>query len=277
MPTRSDPVESRLADAADARSGVAGGRSSGPPAAARPRTRRIAVRYGFEDIPLEMELGEIVTRGVECGDIYTRHIDLPPGVDFTPLLVGLPEDRCQCPHWGYVLSGSIRLRFADDNEETSRAGDVFYWPAGHGDGPTRASRSSSSARRGDPAGSRPPGQAARVRLRAVRSSLYGLAGIRSRGGAVTDLTQNRAEGGAEGVEAARATLGRWHWAEALELARSIGVLDGRAEADRLDIVAEASWWLGRPRRLHRGPRAGLHALRGAGRERGGGSVRGAAL
>ena len=61
---------------------------------------------------------------------------------------------------------------------------------------------------------------------------------------MTDLTQNRAEGGAEGVEDARAALGRWHWAEALELARSIGVLDGRAEADRLDIVAEASWWLG---------------------------------
>ncbi len=89
------------------------------------------MRYGFEDIPLEMELGEIVTRGVECGDIYTRHIDLPPGVDFTPLLVGLPDDRCQCPHWGYVLGGSIRLRFADGREETSRAGDVFYWPAGH--------------------------------------------------------------------------------------------------------------------------------------------------
>ena len=61
---------------------------------------------------------------------------------------------------------------------------------------------------------------------------------------MTDLTQNRAEDGAEGVENARAALGRWHWAEALELARSIGVLDGRAEADRLDIVAEASWWLG---------------------------------
>ena len=42
----------------------------------------------------------------------------------------------------------------------------------------------------------------------------------------------------------RVALGRWRWAEALELARSIGVLDGRAEADRLDIVAEASWWLG---------------------------------
>lgn len=89
------------------------------------------MRYAFQEIPLEMELGEIETRGVECGDIYVRHIDLPAGVDFTPLFVGLPGDQCQCPHWGHVLRGSIRLRYADGSEETSRAGDVFYWPGGH--------------------------------------------------------------------------------------------------------------------------------------------------
>lgn len=89
------------------------------------------MRYTINDIPLEMELGEIETRGVECGDIYTRHIDLPAGVDFTPLFVGLPGDLCQCPHWGQVLKGSITLRYADGREETNRAGDVFYWPGGH--------------------------------------------------------------------------------------------------------------------------------------------------
>lgn len=89
------------------------------------------MRYTITDIPLEMELGEIETRGVECGDIYTRHIDLPAGVDFTPLFVGLPGDLCQCPHWGQVLEGSITLRYADGREETNTAGDVFYWPGGH--------------------------------------------------------------------------------------------------------------------------------------------------
>jgi hypothetical protein len=38
---------------------------------------------------------------------------------------------CQCPHWGYVFSGSIRLRFADGSEETTSAGEAFYWPGGH--------------------------------------------------------------------------------------------------------------------------------------------------
>ncbi len=89
------------------------------------------MRYAVTDIPLEMEQDGITTRGVECGDIYTRHLNLPAGVDFTPLLAGLPGDLCQCPHWGQVLAGSITLRYDDGREETNRAGDVFYWPAGH--------------------------------------------------------------------------------------------------------------------------------------------------
>jgi hypothetical protein len=82
-------------------------------------------------IPQEMQADGIETRGVTWGDVLVRHIDLPPGVDFTPLFRGLPDDRCQCPHWGYVLRGAITVRYADGSEETSRAGDVFYWPGGH--------------------------------------------------------------------------------------------------------------------------------------------------
>lgn len=89
------------------------------------------MRYRIEDIPLEMELNGITTRGTDCGDVYLRHIDLPAGVDFTPLFVGLPGDLCQCPHWGQVVAGSITLRYVDGREETNRAGDVFYWPGGH--------------------------------------------------------------------------------------------------------------------------------------------------
>ncbi|MGE5407240.1 MAG: cupin domain-containing protein [Syntrophothermus sp.] len=50
--------------------------------------------------------------------------------DATPLLEGLPEDRCQAEHWGYVLKGSLSFRFAD-HEETFVAGDAYYAPAGH--------------------------------------------------------------------------------------------------------------------------------------------------
>lgn len=30
------------------------------------------MRYGFKGIPLEMEQDGIETRGVECGDVYSR-------------------------------------------------------------------------------------------------------------------------------------------------------------------------------------------------------------
>lgn len=89
------------------------------------------MRYAIEDVPLEMEAGGICTRGVEGGALYLRHIELPGGVDFTPLFVGLPHDLCPCPHWGQVLSGAITVRFADGTEETCRDGDIYYWPGGH--------------------------------------------------------------------------------------------------------------------------------------------------
>jgi len=89
------------------------------------------MRATEKDIALELQLGEIVTRGEDWGGQLVRHLSLPAGTDFTPLFKGLPGDLCQCPHWGYILSGSITLRYADGSEEVNRAGDLYYWPAGH--------------------------------------------------------------------------------------------------------------------------------------------------
>lgn len=89
------------------------------------------MRYSVQDMPVEMELGELRTKAFDGGGTYTRHIALPAGTDFTPLLAGLPGDVCPCPHWGQVLEGSITLKYTDGTEETNQAGDVFYWPAGH--------------------------------------------------------------------------------------------------------------------------------------------------
>ena len=52
------------------------------------------------------------------------------GADATPLLKGLPDDSCPCPHWGYVLEGRVTFRFAD-RDEVFEAGDAFYLPPGH--------------------------------------------------------------------------------------------------------------------------------------------------
>ncbi|HUP72787.1 MAG TPA: LuxR C-terminal-related transcriptional regulator [Acidimicrobiales bacterium] len=61
---------------------------------------------------------------------------------------------------------------------------------------------------------------------------------------MADLTENQIDDGLDGIEQAQAALDRCAWAEALDLALAAGVAEGAREADRLDVVAEASWWLG---------------------------------
>jgi hypothetical protein len=51
--------------------------------------------------------------------------------EIAPLFVGLPDDRCQCPHMGYVVKGKVKFAFADGTEETYEAGDAYYAPPGH--------------------------------------------------------------------------------------------------------------------------------------------------
>jgi hypothetical protein len=89
------------------------------------------MRMTITEMPIEMQAGDIETRASGGGEILARHIQLPGGTDFTPLFKGLPGDLCQCPHWGYIVEGSIRVRYADGTEELNSAGDVYYWPGGH--------------------------------------------------------------------------------------------------------------------------------------------------
>ena len=44
---------------------------------------------------------------------------------------GLPDDRCQCPHMGYVVKGKVKFTFTDGHEEVYEAGDAYYAPPGH--------------------------------------------------------------------------------------------------------------------------------------------------
>ena len=44
---------------------------------------------------------------------------------------GLPDDRCQCDHWGYLFKGSFRVTYLDGNEEIVTAGEAYHLPPGH--------------------------------------------------------------------------------------------------------------------------------------------------
>lgn len=65
------------------------------------------------------------------GPLSCEYFSLASGVDTAPLFTGLPDDACQCPHWGYVLQGRLTTTDPAGNRETVASGDLFFWPSGH--------------------------------------------------------------------------------------------------------------------------------------------------
>ncbi|MBL7696717.1 MAG: hypothetical protein JNK79_01100 [Chitinophagaceae bacterium] len=65
------------------------------------------------------------------GNMAVAVNELPKGTDLGPLLIGLKDNLCQVPHWGLIIKGSLRVRYADGNDVLLKAGDLFYMPPGH--------------------------------------------------------------------------------------------------------------------------------------------------
>lgn len=84
-----------------------------------------------DDMPVAVEMPVATFRALEWDNMTVAYVELKAGADATPLLEGLPGDKCQCPHWGYMLKGAIHVTYAGGEEEVCREGDMFFWPAGH--------------------------------------------------------------------------------------------------------------------------------------------------
>ena len=82
------------------------------------------------ELPVTIEEDGVVIREIEWGDFHIGYETYETAFDVAPLLKGLPDDLCQCPHWGFVIRGRMRIRYRD-REETAEAGDVYYLPPGH--------------------------------------------------------------------------------------------------------------------------------------------------
>ena len=76
------------------------------------------------------DYGPVLDRYEEVDGYRISFTTFREDVDGTPLMKGLPDDRCQCPHWGYVIAGEVTFRFPD-HDEVYAAGDAFYTPPGH--------------------------------------------------------------------------------------------------------------------------------------------------
>ena len=84
-------------------------------------------------------------------ETYTQDADL------APFFAGLPDDRCQSPHWGYVVKGKVTFTYGD-REETFEEGARLLrapWPhpaalRGHPDRGVQPDRGAAADdRRGD--------------------------------------------------------------------------------------------------------------------------------
>jgi hypothetical protein len=91
-----------------------------------------------DNIEVKMEIpGAIIRQKTDFGDatglgkISGEYFSLSAGVDTTPLFIGLEGNLCQCPHWGYLISGQLTTTDAGGIEEIVNANELFYWPSGH--------------------------------------------------------------------------------------------------------------------------------------------------
>lgn len=96
------------------------------------------MKIAKDDIEIKMQIpGAIIRQKLDFGDatglgkISGEYFSLAEGVDTKPLFMGLEGNMCQCPHWGFLISGQLTTTDAKGAKEIVNKKDLFYWPSGH--------------------------------------------------------------------------------------------------------------------------------------------------
>lgn len=91
-----------------------------------------------DDLTIKLQMpGAIIRQQSGFGDVSGfaqlsgEYFTLAAGVNTEPLFKGLHGDACQCPHWGYVVKGTLTTTDLNGTRETVHTSDLFYWPPGH--------------------------------------------------------------------------------------------------------------------------------------------------
>jgi hypothetical protein len=87
------------------------------------------MRANVTDLPVTVDMPGFESRQTEWGELNVALEKLAPA-DYTELFSKLPGGHCSCPHWGYVVSGKVRVKYAD-HDEILAAGDAYYMAPGH--------------------------------------------------------------------------------------------------------------------------------------------------
>jgi hypothetical protein len=84
-----------------------------------------------DNLPATIDQPGVKLQSIQWGEMIAGHAQFSKGVDFTPMLKGLPDDLCPCPHWGYILKGKMHVRYKDHHEEVIGPGQIYYLQPGH--------------------------------------------------------------------------------------------------------------------------------------------------
>ncbi|MCA1720118.1 MAG: cupin domain-containing protein [Actinobacteria bacterium] len=82
-----------------------------------------------DELEIAAQMDGYEARGASWGDM-TVSFETMGAADPAPLFEGLPDNRCQAAHYGFVFEGELVVRYAD-SEETITAGQAYYLPPGH--------------------------------------------------------------------------------------------------------------------------------------------------
>ena len=82
------------------------------------------------DLAVTAEMPGFESRQTQWGEFNVAIEAIAAGLDATELFASLPGGHCSCPHWGYVVTGRVRIKYPD-HEEVISAGDAYYLPPGH--------------------------------------------------------------------------------------------------------------------------------------------------
>ncbi len=83
-----------------------------------------------DNLPLTEIVPGYSSRMADWGGITVAFEKAHKGQDASSMVKGLPDDRCQAPHWGYLFSGTMIVDYGD-RLETIEGGEAYYVEPGH--------------------------------------------------------------------------------------------------------------------------------------------------
>jgi hypothetical protein len=86
--------------------------------------------FAWDDLTVDLEAPGVTIRRRDLGGMATCLIRFAAGEKTDEVFAGLPEGRCQCGHWGYVITGTMRVNGPDGSRDYT-AGETYYWAPGH--------------------------------------------------------------------------------------------------------------------------------------------------